>query len=58
MVETDDPTNRGRVTVHTDDEHRAYWTMTDEEKQDFLRREYGTRRRNGRVCDVTRSQRT
>jgi SAM-dependent methyltransferase len=33
----------GRVTVHSEDEYRRYGTMTDEEKQEFLRREYEQR---------------
>jgi SAM-dependent methyltransferase len=33
----------GRVTVHSEDEYRRYRTMTEEEKQDFLRREYEQR---------------
>jgi ubiquinone/menaquinone biosynthesis C-methylase UbiE len=34
---------RGRVTVHTDDEYQRYSAMTDEEKQEFLRLEYEER---------------
>lgn len=33
----------GRVTVHSEDEYRRYRTMTNEEKQEFLRREYEQR---------------
>lgn len=33
----------GRVTVHSEDEYRRYRSMTNEEKQEFLRREYEQR---------------
>jgi SAM-dependent methyltransferase len=33
----------GRVTVHSEDEYRRYRSMTDEEKQDFVRHEYEQR---------------
>jgi SAM-dependent methyltransferase len=33
----------GRVTVHSEDEYRRYRTMTEEERQDFVRREYERR---------------
>lgn len=42
MAERSEPDD-GRVTVHTESEHRRYREMSDAEKQDFLRREYETR---------------
>jgi hypothetical protein len=42
MARGSDP-DAGRVTVHTESEHRLYPDMSDEEKQEFLRREYETR---------------
>ena len=35
--------DHGRVTVHTESEHQEYRAMSDEQKQEFLRREYETR---------------
>ena len=34
---------KGRVTVHTEEEHRSYASMTDREKQELLRSEYEQR---------------
>lgn len=40
---TPDKTESGRHTVHSDDEYRRYWSMSDAERQAFLRDSYGKR---------------
>lgn len=38
-----DSESKGRESIHSDNEHKNYWEMSDAERQDFLRQSYETR---------------